>query len=116
MDINPFIVKYKAGTDKTILPGIHGRFATMEKAVAQAARCALHFGVTHKNKDGLYVGRAIIGIVVDTAAIERQKNEKESNVKELAGEVDDFPEAEDELEVLRKENAKLREKLEEVEA
>ena len=83
MEIRPYAVRYKAGSDKTILPGLHGRFETMQQAQAAMERCALFFG-DGVRKDGFIVGRAVIGIVVDNAALAQQKVE-ESQPDPLAG-------------------------------
>lgn len=107
MDCLPFVVKYKSGTDKSIKPGIAGRFETMEEAVIGLAKCAKHFGSEIKKSATLYAGPAICGIVVDQAALAKQK-EYEDNGDDLKC---DLPEPEQsELDRLKAENARLRAK------
>ncbi len=80
MEIRPFVVKYKAGTDKSIKPGIHGKFETMEDALNGLEKCTRHFGSLVKKSATLYAGPAICGIVVDDKALEQQqKLEKQSD-------------------------------------
>lgn len=75
MDIKPYVVRYKSGADKSIKPGIHGRFISKEKAEEAMDRAARYFGGQWKKKDGFLVGRAIIGIVIDQEALKRQEEE-----------------------------------------
>ena len=111
MEIRPYAVRYKAGSDKTILPGLHGRFETMQQAQAAMERCALFFG-DGVRKDGFIVGRAVIGIVVDNAALAQQKVE-ESQPDPLAGA--SVPELDmTEMQKVLAENARLKAQLDAV--
>ncbi len=107
MQILPYVVKYKAGTDKTIKPGIHGRFETMEEALLALQKCTKHFGSLAKKSPTLYAGPAICGIVVDQEALERQqKLEHESDDLKC-----DLPEPEQsELDRLKAEVERLKAK------
>ena len=109
MDIKPFIVRYKAGKDKSIQPDIHGRFATREQAQAAAAKCSDHFGGGTKDEKGFYVGRAIVAIVVDEDALKAQEEGREEDYIPA-----DIPpdKEESEIERLRAENRALQELLE----
>ena len=82
---------------------------TMAQAELARDRCALFFGGGKRNADGFIVGRAIIGIVVDEQLLAKQEEENRT--------VDPIqvapPEIElSEVELLRRENARLREELE----
>lgn len=107
MDILPYSVRYKAGSDKTIQPGLHGRFATKEEAEVQMLKCAKHFGVVKRTPEGFMVGRAIIGIVADHALLEKQ--EAEAHGPDILAEVE-APVWVDETELLRQEIARLKAK------
>ncbi len=96
MDILPFIVKYKAGTDKSIKPGIHGRFETEEQAKNAAKKCQTFFGGPK---------RVIVGIVVDPAMLAMQ-NAQHEGVDPVEPDSDMSP-----LEQMRIENALLRKQL-----
>ena len=82
MDIKPFIVRYKAGSDKRIKPGIHGSFATMEQAEGELEKCARYWD-SLKRQGKFFVGPAVCGITVDEGALKRQKEERE--VDQLPG-------------------------------
>ena len=98
MDIKPFQVHYKAGLDRSIKPGLHGKFATELEAQAQARLCKKFFEERHGPK------AAIVGIVVDDDALAKQKEQEESDLPpELESQVEMT-----ELELLRSENARLR--------
>lgn len=75
MDIKPYVVRYKAGSDKSITPGIHGRFVDEKSAADAMDRAARYFGGSFKKKDGFLVGRAIIGTVIDQEALRQQQQE-----------------------------------------
>ena len=115
VDIKPFVVRYKAGTDKSILPGIHGKFETKAKALVAAQKCAAFFGVTRKNADGMWIGKAIIGITTDMEALEKQESVRHGNMSPLEGGEDELPQdvnIDTELDDLRAENERLRAALE----
>ena len=104
MDIRPYVVKYKGGTDKNVQPGIHGAFKTMEEAKAGLAACARFFGGGQVYETGMIVGRAVIGIVVDQGLLNQQRaamNDRDDLPIEFEPEVD-------ELQKLREENARLK--------
>ena len=109
MDIKPFIVRYKAGKDKSILPGIHGRFETREEADRQVILAADNFGGGVRDQaTGFIVGRAVVGVVVDQVMLRKQK-EMSSVDRSLDGV--DIPEPElDEEEKLRAELQRYRDK------
>lgn len=65
----PYEVRYKAGTDKAIRPGVHGRFATLEQAMNGMEQAARYFGGPFKKHDEGLSGRALIWIVTDQAAV-----------------------------------------------
>ncbi len=77
VDIKPYVVRYKAGKNKEIKPGIHGQFATREEAENAMERAARYFGGPfQKTQEGFFVGRAIIGIVVDQKQLQLQQQEQ----------------------------------------
>lgn len=109
-DIKPYAVRYKAGSDKTIRPGLHGRFETREEAEKAQEACARFFGGGRRNSDGFIIGRAIVGIVTDASQLDLQKKEAQGDRTFPEIEV---PEEVDEVVRLKLElaeaNAKLRE-------
>jgi regulator of replication initiation timing len=99
MDVKPFIVKYKAGLDRSIKPGVHGRFVTHEEALRQARVCSDFF-------NRLQPKSAVVGIVVDEVQLRLQKEQMEDEDPEVG--------AKQELsenEMLRAEIARLRAKI-----
>lgn len=97
MDLKPFIVKYKAGLDRSIKPGIHGKFATHEEALAQARKCQDFFNTSSGPKS------AIVGIVTDEKQLLMQQREAEEVDPDVGAK-----EEMTELELLRAEVKRLR--------
>ena len=107
MDIKPFRVVYKSGSDRTIKPGLHGHFATLEEAKHQLSICAAHFGGGQMDPSGLVViGPAISGVIVDESKLDLQRKAESQAVglEDIA-----MPDPElTELEQLRAENLRLK--------
>ena len=79
MDILPYTVKYKAGTDKTVQPGIHGRFKTLEDAQAALVACVKFFGGGKETESGVVVGRAVCGIITDADLAKKASEEPQQD-------------------------------------
>lgn len=80
MDLLPYTVRYKAGTDRRIKPGIHGKFRTREEAETQAEEARKHFSLGREIPTGK---EAVVFIDVD-----------ETQAKQVAAEEGDQCEAE----------------------